>query len=164
MASRPTSSRSRPNTVCTNAKVRQLLRRIEQHYDGEVASSGIRTTQYSLLSNVSRAGPLRCCDLALQLKMTPSTLSRNLKPLVSAGLLRMDAAGDARSRLVALTPEGSAKLAEARQCWQVAQASLAARLGKERVEALHALIDESLALLEAQQPAPSRRQAAARTG
>jgi DNA-binding MarR family transcriptional regulator len=132
---------------CTHFKVRQLMRRITQHYDAEVAQSGLRTTQYSLLSHIARLGPMRSVDLAAEMKMTPSTLSRNLQPLVAAGWLVLEAGADARSRLIRLTDEGLAKRRDAQRHWKVAQQGLNARLGAARVARLHALIDESLALL-----------------
>ena len=35
---------------CTNMKLRQLMRRVAQRYDAEVGKTGLRGTQYSLLS------------------------------------------------------------------------------------------------------------------
>ena len=47
-----------------------------------------------------------------------------------------------------LTEAGAAKRREAQRHWKGAQLALNARLGEARVAALHALIDESLALLD----------------
>ena len=49
---------------CSNFKLRQLTRRVSQHYDGELGKVGLKTTQYSLLSHVSRLGPIRPGELA----------------------------------------------------------------------------------------------------
>ena len=91
---------------CTSFKVRQLSRRLSQHYDAEVSQSGLKTTQYSLLSHLARLGPSRPVDLAGELKMTASTLSRNLQPLIAAGFIAQGAGADARSLLVQLTEAG----------------------------------------------------------
>lgn len=123
------------------------MRLIDQHYDAEVAQSGVRTTQYSLLTHVWRLGPLRPVDLAAAMRMTASTLSRSLRPLVEAGWLSVSAGSDARSRLVQITEAGSAKRLEAQRHWKLAQQQLDAHLGTARVAALHELIDQSLALL-----------------
>ena len=138
---------------CTNLRLRQLTRRVTQHYDGPMAAAGLKTTQYSLLATLLRLGPARPSDLAAALKMDPSTLTRNLKPLVAAGWVEMAAGADARSRAVSVTAAGRAKYTEARRHWKAAQRSLEQTLGEQRVRALHALIDESLALL-AHHPAP----------
>ena len=132
---------------CTNFKLRQLMRRVGQLYDVELAQAGLRTTQYSLLSHVVKLAPVRPVDLARAMKMDASTLTRNLRPLVDAGWVTLDAGPDARSRFVNATAAGRAKRQEAQRRWRVAQESLNRRLGSARVLALHALVDECQALL-----------------
>lgn len=129
---------------CTNLKLRQFMRRVSQFYDAEMAQVGLKTTQYSLLSYVDKLGPVRPGELAEGLKMDASTLTRNLKPLVDAGWVVVEAGDDARSRLVSLTPAGREKRAEAKRRWKVAQTGLNRLLGEDQVVALHALIDASM--------------------
>ena len=129
---------------CTNLKLRQLMRRMGQRYDAQMALVGLKTTQYSLLACVDKLGPLRPGELAAQLKMDASTLTRNLKPLVNAGWVRVEAGADARSRLVAITDDGRVKRAEAKRYWRKAQDELNRQLGLEQVAALHALIDDAM--------------------
>ena len=133
---------------CTNLKVRQLMRRVAQHFDAEVGKSGLRGTQYSLLSHVTKLGPIRPVDLAALMKVDASTLSRNLKPLVAQGWITLEAGADARSRLIHATDAGREKRHEAQRRWRVAQEGVNAALGPERVMALHALIDEAMDRLE----------------
>src|SRR5215204_5935055 len=133
---------------CTSLKVRQLMRRVSQHYDAEMARCGLKTTQYSLLSYIVKLGPIRPSELAQAMQMTPSTLTRNLQPLVAAGWVVLGAGADGRSRLVHATDAGVEKRREAQRHWKVAQQTLNAQLGVERVAALHVLIDDSLALLQ----------------
>lgn len=132
---------------CTNLKLRQLMRRVASHYDAEVGKTGLKGTQYSLLSYVVRLGPIRAVDLAAAMKVTASTLSRNLQPLVQSGLLEVLPGEDARSHLIAATEEGRIKRTEAQRKWRIAQEGINQLLGPQRVIALHALIDESLELL-----------------
>jgi len=132
---------------CTNLKLRQLMRRVAQHYDAEVGKTGLRGTQYSLLSYVVKLGPVRPVDLAREMKVDASTLTRNLRPLLAAGLVEMAPGPDARSRLVSATEAGRDKRVEAQRRWRVAQESLNQRLGRERVVALHALLDDCQDLL-----------------
>jgi DNA-binding MarR family transcriptional regulator len=77
-----------------------------------------------------------------------STLSRNLQPLVALGWVSIGPGEDARSRLVEATESGRAKRAEGQRAWKQAQLSLNARLGADRVAALHALLDDCLAVLD----------------
>jgi hypothetical protein len=88
---------------CTSFKLRQLSRRVSQHYDRIVVGAGLKTTQYSLLSNIDRLGPIRPSDLAAAMAMDASTLTRNLQPLVASGWVEVGPGADARSRLVVAT-------------------------------------------------------------
>jgi DNA-binding MarR family transcriptional regulator len=132
---------------CTNFKIRQLMRQVSQHYDAELGKTGLKTTQYSLLSHVLKLGPIRPGELAQAMRMDASTLTRNLKPLVDAGWLRVETGLDERSRSVTITDPGRAKRDEAHRHWKAAQDKINRTLGVERVLALHALIEDSLALL-----------------
>lgn len=132
---------------CTNFKLRQLTRRVGQHYDAELAQAGLRTTQYSLLSHVLKLGPIRPGDLAQAMKMDASTLTRNLKPLLAAGWVELAAGVDGRSRLISITEAGREKRQDAQRHWKAAQTSLNRLLGMTRMLALHALIDETRELL-----------------
>ena len=132
---------------CTNLKLRQLMRRVAAHYDAEVGQAGLKGTQYSLLSYVAKLGPIRPADLAAEMRISPSTLTRNLKPLADAGMLVVGPGADARSRLVSVTPAGRDKRQEAQRRWRVAQEGMNEMLGARRVVQLHALLDECLDLL-----------------
>jgi len=132
---------------CTNFKLRQLTRVVSRHYDAYIAGSGLKTSQYSLLTNLAAHGPIRPVDLAARMRMDASTLTRNLKPLIAEGWVEMGEGADARSRLLTLTGSGHAKRDEARALWRKAQLALNERLGVERVLALHALLDDTLAAL-----------------
>jgi DNA-binding MarR family transcriptional regulator len=132
---------------CTNLKLRQLMRRVTQHYDAEVGKTGLKGTQYSLLSYAVKLGPVRPVDLARAMKISASTLTRNLRPLIDAGLLRLDPGVDGRSRLVSATDAGREKRQEAQRRWRIAQEGINQVLGPRRVVELHALIDDCLELL-----------------
>jgi DNA-binding MarR family transcriptional regulator len=133
---------------CTNLKLRQLSRAVTRHYDAYVAPTGLKNSQYSLLSHVVLLGPLRPTDLAARMKIDASTLTRNLHPLVAAGWVEQGPGDDARSRSVSATEAGRAKRTEAQRAWKQAQLALNARLGNERVLALHTLIDDCLEALD----------------
>lgn len=133
---------------CTNLKLRQLGRVVARHYDCHLVESGLRATQYSLLSGVVKLGPIRLGDLARAMKLDASTLTRNLQPLIEHGWVEPGPGRDARSRLVSATPAGRDKRAEAQRAWKRAQLALNERLGDTRVARLHALLDDCLARLD----------------
>lgn len=132
---------------CTHLQLRQLMRRVARLYDAELAQVGLKTTQFSLLTALDKLGPAAPGELARALRLQPSTLTRNLQPLVAAGWVAQGPGADGRSRRVVLTDAGRAKRAEARLRWKNAQLALNRQLGEARVAALHGLIQESLALL-----------------
>ena len=147
MATRTSTRSDTQPRGCTNLKLRQLARRVTQHYDVELGKAGLKTTQYSLLSHVLKLGPIRPGDLAQAMTLDASTLTRNLKPLLDAGWVELAAGTDGRSRSVTITEPGRVKQAEGQRRWRVAQEGINGLLGVQRVVALHALLDESLATL-----------------
>jgi DNA-binding MarR family transcriptional regulator len=138
-----------PPRGCSHFQLRQLGRQVGLLFDGELAAVGLKTTQFSLLSSLVALGPVRPADLARSMKLEPSTLTRNLKPLLDAGWVAVGPGADGRSRTVQITPAGQALRDTARARWHQAQQRLNATLGEQRVAALHALIQESLTLLAA---------------
>ncbi|MGA9524803.1 MAG: MarR family winged helix-turn-helix transcriptional regulator [Myxococcaceae bacterium] len=134
---------------CTNLKLHQFSRLVAHHYEAHVAPTGLQKMQYSLLSAVIKFGPLRPSELGAAMRIAASTVTRNLQPLIAQGWIELGPGQDARSRLVQATDAGRAKRAEGQRAWKKAQLALNARLGSERVTALHALLDDCMAVLDA---------------
>ncbi|KRD23586.1 MarR family transcriptional regulator [Acidovorax sp. Root267] len=126
---------------CTNPKLRQLTRMVTRQYDRYVSETGLKNTQYALLSYVVGLGPIRPSDLAERMQMDASTLTRSMRPLEARGWLKVGAGSDARSRLVEATEAGEAKRAEGHRAWKAAQTALNKRLGAGRMATLHDLLD-----------------------
>lgn len=141
---------------CTNLKLRQLTRMVTRHYDRYVAETGLKNTQYALLSHVVRLGPIQPGDLARRMQMDASTLTRNLQPLAAQGLLVVGAGKDARSRLVEATAAGRTKRTEGQRAWKEAQVALNERLGIQRIAALHELLDTCIGCLDDDAESPGQ--------
>ncbi|MDP3522853.1 MAG: MarR family winged helix-turn-helix transcriptional regulator [Hydrogenophaga sp.] len=137
-----------PPSGCTNFKLRQLTRRVSQHYDHHLALAGLKTTQYSLLSHIAKLGPLTPGELARRMTLDASTLTRNLQPLVAAGWVVVGEGVNARSRLLTLTDAGREVRQLAQRHWKAAQLELNGLLGPATVAALHGLLDQALAAFE----------------
>jgi len=133
---------------CTNLKLRQLSRAVTRHYDAYVARTGLKNTQYSLLSHVVTLEPIQPVELARRMKLDASTLTRNLQPLLAQGWVEIGPGADARSRSISATPAGRAKRVEAQRAWKQAQLALNERLGDARIVRLHELLETCLAELE----------------
>lgn len=136
-------------SVCTDTKAHQLARLIRQYYDAELSKVGLRITQYRLLMEVLAHGPVRPCDLAETMSLSPSTLTRTLKPLISTGWVDLGPGADGRTRSVRITAAGRSKCAEGVPHWSVAQAKVHQLIGGRNVSALHALIGECLMRISA---------------
>lgn len=144
---------STPRSRCTCFVLRRLTRRVTQAYDRALAGAGLTITQYSLLAHVSRRPGLSISSLADAMGMDRTTLVRTLRLVVDAGWASHGTRRAGRAAELVLTKAGAARLLAARPLWLRAQRDLDALLGSERVAALHALADESLAALTARAPA-----------
>jgi DNA-binding MarR family transcriptional regulator len=132
--------------ACLCGALRQASRAVSRLYDDELRRVGLRTTQYSLLSVLARAGQVRQGDLSRLTSLDETTLTRNLRPLVNANWIAVHSGDDRRERLVTITKAGAAKLAEARPEWERAQARMEALLPKGTCQRLLAILPELLRL------------------
>ena len=133
-------------TLCHCAALRQATRQVTQLYDTALADTGLRVTQYSLLSALSRRGPSTVQELAGELVMDRSTLGHNLRPLERDGLVALGVdATDKRAKRLSLTAAGKQRLNAARPAWQKAQADFEARFGKPEAEVLRSLLSQAVA-------------------
>ena len=123
------------------------MRCVAHHYDSELSKTGLKTTQLGLLSEILRLQPVRPGELARAAGIDPSTLTRNLKPLMAAGWVELGAGHDARTRAIRITESGRAKQAQAQRRLLMAQRSMNEKLGHRLISELKALMDESLDIL-----------------
>ncbi len=129
--------------VCNGAALRKASRRVTQLYDGFLAPCGLTISQRSVLVHVQRAGSPTMSELAYAMVLDRSALAHNLKPLEREGyIVQTRDAKDGRSRRVALTPSGRAKLREANLLWRKAQARFERIYGPDRAEALRFALAE----------------------
>jgi DNA-binding MarR family transcriptional regulator len=109
---------------------------------------GIHATQLTVLNAVALGGPAgapmrRLTEL---LAMDQTTLSRNLRPLERAGLVRIEgSASDRRVRLVSLSPAGERMVAQALPLWKGAHARVVSVLGGAAAAELGQAFDTAVA-------------------
>lgn len=109
---------------CHCATLRKASRHVSQTYDTALAPSGIKTTQFTLLSTIDRVFkiPPTVQELARVLVMDRSTLGHNLRPLERSGLISLkEDPKDRRSVRLHLTRQGRDKLKQARVLWEDVQ-------------------------------------------
>jgi DNA-binding MarR family transcriptional regulator len=102
----------------------------------------MRVTQYSLLSHLRGTQGVPMSQLAQTLDMDRTTLTRNLKPLLEAGWVKVrPSSDDARVRLVYLTLAGAEQRQTARSYWRQAQDEVNATIGVQNLTGLHQMLD-----------------------
>ena len=134
-----------PSFGCTCLRLRKAARRITQIYDKHVEPFGLTITQFGLLAHLRVHEGISIGELAEKLVMDPSTLTRNVRPLVRNGyvIMRPDP-GDRRSRNLHLTDAGRAALRAARPAWARAQRHVEEIFGDADTGHLNAALDRML--------------------
>src|SRR4029077_17370183 len=83
---------------CNCLAIRQAARHVSQFYDQLFAPTGLRATQFAILSRLRRDGPMTINALAAALVMDRTTLGRNVLPLQRDGLIEIAASPRDRRR------------------------------------------------------------------
>jgi DNA-binding MarR family transcriptional regulator len=121
---------------CVCGNLRMAARLVTQRYDDALRPTGLRFMQFTLLARLRAADNLTMTELAQQLALDRTTLTRNLKPLIERGYVQIISGKDRRERLVTMTDSGRKALREALPHWEQAQDSMTAGLGEETTSAL----------------------------
>jgi len=140
---------------CTCLGIRRATRRVTQLYDHALQPTGLTINQFGLLAclhgvALEGANPPSIGTMAEWLGMDPTTLNRNLKPLIAKGLVRSTPdPEDGRVRVVRTTDRGQRVFLNAVPFWQEAQAQLENALGTEATTALDGLLELASRQLQA---------------
>ncbi|HVY04591.1 MAG TPA: MarR family winged helix-turn-helix transcriptional regulator [Burkholderiales bacterium] len=133
--------------ACTGARLRRVTRRVTAFYEHHMRASGLKLSQYSLLTQLSEE-PQSLTALADRMDLDRTTLSRNLQPLMEQGAIAESAGADARQRLFFLTRAGVKLRTEARKQWRLAQLDLEQHLDPDFVARLHEQLELALKRLK----------------
>lgn len=129
---------------CTCANLRMASRAVTQLYSSVLGPSGLKGSQFTLISWLAKKGPLAMNELAGFLVTDRTTLTRNLKPLERKGLVEITPGEDRRVRMVSITDAGRATFERAKPLWAEAQAAMVERLGesdwRKLIEALRTTV------------------------
>jgi DNA-binding MarR family transcriptional regulator len=137
MAERKRAADAIDGSRCNCTALRKATRRISQLYDAALAPSGLKTTQRAILAQIGRSELTTVGQLAEALVMDAGALAHTLKPLERDRLIAVAVdPNDRRNRIIKLTRQGRAKLAESDALWAKAQTSFEAAFGRVESEAL----------------------------
>ena len=127
--------------VCNCLAARQAARHITQFYDQYLASSGLRTTQFSILAKLRRLGPMTINRLAGEMVMDRTTLGRNILPLERDGLIAVEQGSiDRRSKELRVTEAGEARFRAGVKGWVQAQRQFEKAFGAKRTADMRSLL------------------------
>ncbi|MDR3539631.1 MAG: MarR family winged helix-turn-helix transcriptional regulator [Desulfosporosinus sp.] len=127
-------------SLCHCLNIRRASRAVTQFYEKVLEPSKLKVTQYSLLRNLELVEPVTISELAKTMRIDRTTLNRNMKPLISVGLIKVSSGEDPRSKQVMLTQAGKTALVDAGVPWGEAQAAMKEYLGEAELDTLEKLL------------------------
>jgi DNA-binding MarR family transcriptional regulator len=124
---------------CIAVRLRLLNRVVTNFYDDALRPLGLKVSQLNILIVTARLGLARPAQVCEILQLDTSTLSRNVKPLQTHGLLEVVPDDDARTQPFRLTLQGQRLIEQAIPAWETAQRQAGELLGKDGI----ALLDQA---------------------
>ncbi len=119
-------------TMCTLDHLRKATRAVAKISDAALAPVQLKSTQFSLLVTLDKCGDIPLSQLAKVLGMERTTLTRNLKPMHTKGLVMIKTEQDKRLRIISISKSGKLALQQAEPLWREAQLSLVGKLATVR--------------------------------
>jgi DNA-binding MarR family transcriptional regulator len=140
------------------ARLRGVIPRLARQLNETSTGEGLTPTQYSVLALVRVRGPLGLAELTELEGLNPTMLSRVVKALDEAGLIRrLPDPNDLRAARVAVTPEGEQVHERVRDQRTRVLSECLAQLPPDTTQTLLAVVPALEALAEALHPSPSAK-------
>ncbi|RDK11943.1 MarR family winged helix-turn-helix transcriptional regulator [Cupriavidus lacunae] len=111
-------------TECYCTQFRRSANALTGIYDNALRPIGLKITQLSLLRALDRLDSATYKDIAAELALDKTTISRNIKILIDAGWVTVSQDDDARFKVAKLSPSGARLLRDADPHWRAAQAQV----------------------------------------
>lgn len=124
---------------CIALRARRFSRLISRRYDHALRETGLTAAQFSLLGAVTLKQPVAPVELARMLDLEKSTLSRNLRLLITSKLLASEVRKTG-GQLLTVTPKGRDLLGKAIPAWREAQTDVISLIGEDVVSKLDRMI------------------------
>src|SRR5215813_1772709 len=96
---------------CAAYQFRRTSRAVAKLYDAALAPSGLRSTQFAILTAIAKLQPVSISRVAEILLIDATTMTRSLKLLEKDGLIEIAPRGERRQRLLTLTSKATKALA-----------------------------------------------------
>ncbi len=126
----PFSTTIHVRDTCLCLHVQRAARALARRFDNALKPLGLNNGQFSLMMALNRPQPAPMGPVAEVLAMDRTTLTAAVKVLERRGLVEtLPHPDDRRSRLMRLTPEGTALLSQALPIWERVHGELDGELG-----------------------------------
>jgi DNA-binding MarR family transcriptional regulator len=126
-------------------RARLLSKAVTGIYDDKLRPFGISSAQFVLLAVICQTEPATRADIARRQHLDKSTLTRNLKAILSEGWVQeVRETADGRSKPLALTAAGKELLLKTQPAWLAAQAEARSLLGQDGMIAMISTYDRIL--------------------
>jgi DNA-binding MarR family transcriptional regulator len=138
-------------TECPAMRARQASRALGRIFDEALRPLGLQLSQLPLLCAAAMAGEAGASigALARGIVIDPTTLTRGIRPLEKAGLLRVARSPqDKRTRMVFLTRSGERTIERAFPAWQRAIREANEAFGEERIADMRAQLGRIVAAVD----------------
>lgn len=150
MARRPAPVNARTPFPHRNLPLRllQARERVLAQFRPILNAHGVTEQQWRILRALAELGPLEPRQIVARCGISSPSLAGVLARMEELGLVQRERlAHDQRRQLVELTPASRQRVADAAPEIAATYAALRQRVGAARLDALHAALDELLALL-----------------
>lgn len=132
---------------CLAGRTRLLNRTITGIYDEALRPLDITAGQLNVMVTVAKMGSVSPKEIALQLNMEKSTVSRNVERMRARGLLTVRSGKSGRDQIVDIARKGNTLLEKAVPLWNNAQKSTKAILGQRGTKSIYTLANSVRARL-----------------
>ncbi len=120
-----------PELGCMCGSLRRTARALTQLYEQALRPLGLRSTQFTVLQVLSRAGEVSQGQLGEMLAMDSTTLTRTLEIMSRQGWITERRGEDRRERWLRLAKGGKTQLNRALPVWEKVQSRLRRQLGDQ---------------------------------
>lgn len=126
--------------LCNCFSLRRAARTVTKQYAETMRETGLQATQYSILAMLSGGERLSISELADDLGLERTSMSRTLRPMEREGLVALSSEGFRRKRAIELTAAGFKRYQKCLPLWRAAQARFAKKYSPEQLNQLHSLL------------------------
>jgi DNA-binding MarR family transcriptional regulator len=135
-------------TECYCTQFRRSANALTHIYDNALRPTGLKITQHSLLRALDRLQAATYNEIAAEVALDKTTISRNIKVLIDAGWVVTSPDEDARYKVAKLSPSGIRMLRDAQPYWHEAQKQVEREMKKYLKGPAKAVLLEALETLQ----------------